>query len=400
MSNTAAEPKTEEVQEQEVFTFELPEEEKSAVKASVIATHKGKAEDELTVEIATAETARIEELKTEYAPIFAKAAELKALPENAEKTEDELVALAQEALATADPKGDDSNYDINSDPEFMGRAAKGAASTDAPAGTPAATAVELPAEVKEKIAKYEKYESDPMLAAYLSAKESGAIQENFFAYANKELGVNPSEVTNPAWFKERELIEMQKADPALTQEDLMAEMEEFIELGKTTGGRIKQWESVKSLKERMKSEYDLKVEKFAIKVAEKADSSQQSFVQTVREAESELKTYEGQKYRGVEKVSKAQTDKVLNLIRSGIIPFKKADGTADVSKSVEALLDLELLPEMRQAAYERGKRDAKAKFDSIRGKSLLLKAKSSAPSTRTPNREESLKRAQEKAGMV
>jgi len=399
MSNTAAEPKTEEVQEQEVFTFELPEEEKSAVKATVIATHKGKAEDELTAEIATAEAARIEELKTEYAPIFAKAAELKALPENAEKTEDELVALAQEALAVANPNGDDANYDINNDPEFMGRAAKGVASTDATAGTPAATAVELPAEVKEKIAKYEKYESDPMLAAYLSAKESGAIQENFFAYANKELGVNPSEVTNPAWFKERELIEMQKADPALTQEDLMAEMEEFIELGKTTGGRIKQWESVKSLKERMKSEYDVKVEKFAVKVAEQVNSSQQSFVQTVREAESELKTYEGQKYRGAN-VSKAQTDKVLNLIRSGVVPFKKADGTADVSKSVEALLDLELLPEMRQAAYERGKRDAKAKFDSIRGKSLLLKAKSSAPSTRTPNREESLKRAQEKAGMV
>lgn len=393
MSNTAEEPNTEEVQEQEVFTFELPEEEKSAVKASVIATHKGKAEDELTAEIATAEAARIEELKTQYAPIFAKAAELKALPENSEKTEDELVALAQEALATADTKGDDANYDINNDPEFMGRAAKGAASTDAPAGTPAATAVELPAEVKEKIAKYEKLESDPVMVAYLQAKEANAEFDLVEMVANSGLAYDPAKASYME-IKRYELLEAQKEDKNITNEQIEEELTEFAEKSP-----IRQREEVKAVRDYLIGQYKDAKGKFAVKVAEQVNSSQQSFVQTVREAESELKTYEGQKYRGAN-VSKAQTDKVLNLIRSGVVPFKKADGTADVSKSVEALLDLELLPEMRQAAYERGKRDAKAKFDSIRGKSLLLKAKSSAPSTRTPNREESLKRAQEKAGMV
>ena len=393
MSNTAAEPKTEEVQEQEVFTFELPEEEKSAVKASVIATHKGKAEDELTAEITAAETARIEELKMEYAPIFAKAAELKALPENAEKTEDELVALAQEALAAADPKGDDANYDINNDPEFMGRAAKGTASTDAPAGTPAATAVELPAEVKEKIAKYEKLASDPVMVAYLQAKEANAEFDLVEMVANSGLAYDPAKASYME-IKRYELLEAQKEDKNITNEQIEEELEEFAEKSP-----IRQREEVKAVRDHLINQYKEAKAKFAVNVAKQVNSSQQSFVQTVREAESELKTYEGQKYRGAN-VSKAQTDKVLNLIRSGVVPFKKADGTADVSKSVEALLDLELLPEMRQAAYERGKRDAKAKFDSIRGKSLLLKAKSSAPSTRTPNREESLKRAQEKAGMV
>jgi len=393
MAEQAADPAVEETQEQEVFTFELPEEEKSAVKASVIATHKGKAEDELTAEITAAEAARIEELKTEYAPIFAKAAELKALPENAEKTEDELVALAQEALAVANPNGDDANYDINNDPEFMGRAAKGTASTDAPAGTPAATAVELPAEVKEKIAKYEKLASDPVMVAYLQAKEANAEFDLVEMVANSGLAYDPAKASYME-IKRYELLEAQKEDKNITNEQIEEELADFAEKSP-----IRQREEVKAVRDYLIGQYKEAKGKFAVKVAEQVNSSQQSFVQTVREAESELKTYEGQKYRGAN-VSKAQTDKVLNLIRSGVVPFKKADGSADVSKSVEALLDLELLPEMRQAAYERGKRDAKAKFDSIRGKSLLLKAKSSAPSTRTPNREESLKRAQEKAGMV
>ena len=394
MSNTTAEPKTEEVQEQEVFTFELPEEEKSAVKASVIATHKGKAEDELTAEITAAETARIEELKTQYAPIFAKAAELKALPENAEKTEDELVALAQEALAVANPNGDDANYDINNDPEFMGRAAKGAASTDATAGTPAATAAELPAEVKEKVAKYEKLASDPVMVAYLQAKEANAEFDLVEMVANSGLAYDPAKASYLE-IKRYELLEAQKEDKNITNEQIEEELEEFAEKSP-----IRQREEVKAVRDYLIGQYKEAKGKFAVKVAEQVNSSQQSFVQTVREAESELKTYEGQKYRGAN-VSKAQTDKVLNLIRSGVVPFKKADGSADVSKSVEVLLVFELLPDITNAAVERTKRDLERKFNTIKSKPLSrLKVTSTAPSTRTVSREESLKRAQEKAGMV
>ena len=392
MSNTAAEPTKEVEQEQEAFTYELPEEEKSAVKAAVIATHKGKAEDELTAEITAAETARLNELKAEYAPIFAKAAELKALPENAEKTEDELVALAQEAIAKADPKGDDT-YDINNDPEFMGRAAKGTASAENPAGTPAATAVELPAEVKETIPKYENLASDPVMVAYLQAKETNSEFDLVEMVANSGLAYDPAKASYLE-IKRYELLEAQKEDKNITNEQIEDELAEFAEKSP-----IRQREEVKAVRDYLIGQYKEAKSKFAVKVAEQVNTSQQSFVQTVREAESELKTYEGQKYRGAN-VSKAQTDKVLNLIRSGNIPFKKADGSADVSKSVEVLLAFELQSETQMAAYERGKRDAERRFNATKSNPLLIKARSSAPSTRTPNREESLRRAQEKAGMV
>ena len=383
MSTEAAEAVQEEVKEQEAFTYELPEEEVSAVKATVLATHKGKAEDELTEEITAATTARIEELKEEYAPIFAKAAELKALPENAEKTEDELVALAQEAVAAADPKGTDT-YDINSDPEFLGRQEKGAA-----ANTPSASEVELPAEIKEKVAKYEKIETDPVMVAYLQAKESNADFDLVEMIAQSGLAYDPAKASYTE-VKRWELKEAQKEDANITDEQIEDELADFAD--KTP---IRQREEVKATRDHLIAQYKEAKSKFAVQVAQKTDTSRESFVQSVKEAESELKTYEGQKYRGAD-VSKAQTDKVLGLIRSGVIPFKKADGTPDMSKSVEALMSLELLPAMRQAAYERGKRDAEIKFSTTKGKPLPIRARSAATPARSTNSRDAFNKEKER----
>lgn len=386
MSTEAAEVVQEDVQEQEVFTYELTDEEKSAVKAIVLATHKDKAEDELTEIISAAETARQEELKKEYAPVFAKAAELKALPENAEKTEDELIALAQESIAAADPKGTDT-YDINNDPEFMGRAAKGTPA-DNPAAA-AAPAVELPAEVKEKIAKYEKIESDPVMVAYLQAKESNADFDLVEMVAQSGLAYDPAKASYME-IKRWELKEAQKEDTNITDEQIEDELAEFAE--KTP---IRQREEVKATRDHLIAHYKEAKSKFAVQVAKQVDSSKETFVQTVREAESELKTYEGQRYRGAE-VSKAHTDKVLSAIRSGAVPFKKADGTPDVSKSVEVLLAYELQSETQNAAYERGKRDAERKFNATKSKPLPIRARSAATPARSTNSRDAFNKEKER----
>lgn len=384
MSTEAAEVVQEDVQEQEAFTYELPEEEVSAVKATVLATHKGKAEDELTEEITAATTARIEVLKKEYAPVFAKAAELKALPENAEKTEDELIALAQESIAAADPKGTDT-YDINNDPEFLGRSEK-ATPADR---TPAATAAELSADVKEKIAKYEKIESDPVMVAYLQAKESNADFDLVEMIAQSGLAYDPAKASYIE-VKRWELKEAQKEDANITDEQIEDELADFAE--KTT---IRQREDVKATRDHLIAQYKDAKSQFAVQVAQKTDTSRETFVQSVKEAESELKTYVGEKYRGAD-VSKAHTDKVLGLIRSGVIPFKKADGTPDMSKSVEALMSLELLPAMRQAAYERGKRDAEIKFSTTKGKPLPIRARSAATPARSTNSRDAFNKEKER----
>jgi hypothetical protein len=353
---------------QPLYSFELDDEEIESVKKTVVESNKGKAEDELTDEIAAANVAALEAKQTEAAPVLAKMEELAKLEENKDKTETEILELASAAIADASEEGE-GEEGLGAD--FFGT--KGAEAPPVVGEDPAPKAVvELPEDVKSKVAKYDAIENDVVYKAYLNAKENNADIDLVDLIVESGLTNNPANIADPAYFKELELNELRKDDPSITDDEIKDFLEEFKDKSK-----IAQWSEVKGTKDLVMSQYQNAKAVLATKVSSNVEASTESSKRIVAEAETELKSYAG-KFRSVE-MTEAQSTKVLNSIRSGNFVVVK-DGKVDVARTVEVALKDALEHDVANAAYQRGKRDAERKATLRSGKPLRgLKVRSSAP---------------------
>lgn len=334
-----------------LFVVELEETETSAVKAEILEAHKGKTEMELEKEIADALSARLKAKQDEAAPIIAKMEELAKDEANKGKTEDELLALASEALVPKEGEEKDDTDEMI----FSG----GLGSKSEPAALKGAdkggSEVELPAEVKARLAKMDQVEADPVYKAYLIAKDSKADIDLVDMILDMGFANNPEKINNPLFFKQIEVNQMRQDDPSITDDEIKEFLEDF-----NSKSKIAQWAEVKGIKEMMVSQYKNAKSLLATKISSGSEASKESAKQMVAEADKELRNYVGQKFYGVE-VTEAHRQKVVNAISSGTVIVRGNDGKIDVAKTAEAVLLLEQRNEMFKTYFEMGRKQAERK---------------------------------------
>lgn len=379
-TETAEKAATEQEVKAPLFVVDIDETEVAAVKTAVLEANQGKTEIELAKEIEAATAARLQAKQAEAAPFIAKMEELSKDETNKGKTEEELSQMAAELLAKETPANPDEDLDKYL---FGGGAPTAAASTD-PA-KPAASTVDLPADIKEKVAKYEEIQNDIVYKALLNARANNASFDLVDLVIESGLTYNPEKITDPVLFKRQELAEMRKEDPSITDEDV----EEFLEDFKAKS-KIAQWNEVKGIKEAMVSQYRAAKSHFATKVASGVEASKESSKLVVAEAEQVLKSYDGQKFFGVD-ITEAQKQKVVNAIATGTVVVKGADGKVDVAKTAEAVLLMEGRYDIAKSYYERGKRDAQQKDINRKSNPLNgLRIRSAQTQAAVPNAKEKL----------
>lgn len=386
MSTEAAEIEKEEEVNQPAFVIELEDTEAEAAKASVLEAHKGKAETELAKEIEAALAERLKVKQAEVAPVLAKMEELSKDEANKGKTEEELMKLAAEALAEG---SEEESEDTDLDERLFGKKPAAATPTgDSPTNT--ASKVDLPDEVKQKVAKYEAIEKDPVYNALLKAKESNAEIDLVDLIVNAGLTNNPEKIQDPVFFKRLELEHMQKEDPSITNEEVDEFLAEFKEKSK-----IAQWNEVKGIKEAMTSEYRKAKSLFATKVASGVEASKDQLKEVVAEAEKELRSYPENRFFGVE-LTEAHRQKAISAISTGTVIVRGKDGKVDAAKSLEAALLLETKYDSSKAYYQMGLKDAERKAQ-LRSANPLrgVKVRSSQPRTQVLDRKARLEKAKQ-----
>lgn len=354
------------------FVVELEEAEVEAAKAAVLEANKGKAEAELTKEIEAATAERLKAKQEEAAPILAKMEELSKDEANKDKTEEELMQMALEGLSKG---AEEEQEDTDLDERLFGKKPDASTATgDDPAGTP--QKVELPDDVKQKIAKYEAIEKDPVYNALLKAKESNAEIDLVDLIVNSGLTNNPEKIQDPSFFKRLELSQMRKDDPSITDEEVEEFLTEFKEKSK-----IAQWNEVKGIKEAMTSEYRKAKSLFATKVASGIEASKDQLKEVVAEAEKELRNYPENRFFGVE-LTETHRQKAISAISTGTVIVRGKDGKVDAAKSLEAALLLETKYDSSKAYYQMGVKDAERKSQ-LRSANPLrgVKVRSSQPRT-------------------
>lgn len=378
MSTEVAELEKEQVENQPTFIVELEESEAEAAKAAVLEAHKGKAETELSKEIETALADRLKAKQEEVAPILAKMEELSKDEANKDKTEEELMQMASEALAPKGGEEEEAETDIH---ERLFGKKPDAAAPDADATGAADPKVELPEDVRQKVAKYEAIEADPVYKAYLQAKEANANIDLVDLIVESGLTNNPEKIQDPVFFKKLELAQMRQADPSITDD----EVEEFLEDFKSKS-KIAQWNEVKGIKEAMTSEYRKAKSLFATNVTSGIGASTEQNKVIVAEAESALRSYPDNKFFGVE-LTEAHRQKAISAITNGTVIVRGKDGKVDAAKSLEAALLLETKYDSSKAYYAMGMKDAERRAQ-LRSANPLrgVKVRSAQPRTNTPDR--------------
>ena len=387
MSTEAAEIEKEKEVNQPAFIVELEDTETEAAKASVLDAHKGKAETELAKEIETALAERLKAKQAEVAPILSKMEELSKDESNKDKTEEELMKLAAEALTEG---SDEESDDTDLDERLFGKKPAATTTSTGDNGAGAAQVVNLPDDVKQKVAKYEAIEKDPVYNALLKAKEANAEIDLVDLIVNAGLTNNPEKIQDPVFFKRLELEHMQKEDPSITDEEVNEFIEEFKEKSK-----IAQWNEVRGIKEAMTSEYRKAKSLFATKVASGVEASKDQLKEVVAEAEKELRSYPENRFFGVE-LTEAHRQKAISAISTGTVIVRGKDGKVDAAKSLEAALLLETKYDSSKAYYQMGLKDAERKSQ-LRSANPLrgVKVRSSQPRTQVLDRQARLEKAKQ-----
>jgi len=376
-------------EEKSVIELILDDETQAEVRKAVLEANTGKAEHELADEFEAAQKAKLESLQEENKAIIAKTTELAKDPANADKTEDELVALAITSLAESSKGEDEGASEGGLGSDFFGKGSKVETEAIAADGKVIPLA-ELPEEVKTKIARVEKLEEDVVYKAFVKAKEENADIDFVELIIKSGLTRNPSTVT-PVELKLYELKEMQKEDSNITNEEIEDAIEAFKEKG-----YLAQREETKSLREALITEYNKSKQLLATKINQDVNASKETLTKTIGEAETALKTeYLGQKFFGITLTEK-HTTKVLDSIRANGLP----KGVKNVQEAIEAQLLTDSKYDILNAAYEAGKRDANKKNAIKQGKPMSgLKARPSGTRGQSVSREASLKEAQKLANM-
>ena len=387
MSTEAAEIEKEVEATAPSFVIELEDTEAEAAKASVLEAHKGKAEAELTKEIEAALADRLKAKQDEVAPILAKMEELSKDDAYKGKTEDELMQIAAEALS----KGvENDSDDIDLEERLFGKKTAATTASTGDNGAGAAVIANLPDDVKQKVAKYEAIEADPVYKAYIKAKEANADLDLVDLIVSSGLTNNPESIQDPSFFKRLELSQMQKEDPSITDDEVNEFIEEFKEKSK-----IAQWNEVRGIKEAMVSEYRKAKSLFATKVASGIEASKDHAKEVVAEAEKELRNYPDNRFFGVT-LTETHRQKAISAISTGTIVVRGKDGKVDAAKSLEAALLLETVHESSKAYYQMGLKDAERKSilrsaNPLRG----VKVRSAQPRTTAPDRKSRLEKAKQ-----
>ena len=379
---TEVETLEKEAPEAPAFVVELEDTDIAAAKAEVLEAHKGKAEVELEKEIASAIEARTKAKQEEAAPLIAKMTELAKDEANKDKTDEELLALASEALASVG-EGEDTDEVI-----FSGGLGKKAAADAAPqGGGPAKSAVDLPDDVKARLAKFDQLEADPVYKAYLGAKESNADIDLVELIVSSGLTNNPEKINDPAFFKRLEINQMRQADPSITDDDVAEFLEDF-----SAKSKLAQWAEVKGIKEAMVSEYHNAKSLLATKISSGTEASKESVKQLVAEADKELRNYEGEEFFGVV-FTGAHRQKILSSISTGAITVRGKDGKVDVTKTAEAVLLLDHSQEMFKHYFDKGKNRTKLIADTRNGNASRFKARSAQARVTAPDKKTAFENA-------
>jgi len=357
--------------------FDLEPEVESEVEAAVLAAHTGKAKDQLEAEIKAAKEAKKKELVETYKPLLDKATELRAIPENEGKTDDELLEMAQAELEKDAPADSTDTPKLGED--FFGVGKK-----DAPKGADGKPSTEaepvVPEAFKPLLERAKKITEDPLADIFFKAKEAGQVKD--FMDLLGRMTPDP-DTLSPEQLKE---MQVRSYDPNITPEDLAEVMEEFKE--KKTYQK-KEEVSLFAAQMRQARENDLKL--LEGNVTSKATASKESTAKAIQEAEKELNgSYKGQTFYGVE-VTEEVARKVLNNIRQNGVSFTRPDGAPDVQKSIQATLREEYFQDMLQAAFERGLKTATRKEAIKRSKPLTgLRTRGGIPKTQQRNDREEI----------
>jgi len=384
----AAEVK-EEVQEEEArFIVELDETIIAEVEETVVKANSGKAKEELAEEIEAAKTARLEDVKKENKAIIAKAEELAKAEDNAEKTDEEIMALAQAAIAEASENDEE-------DSTLTGFFGQGKSDSKAPEGSGGkASKVDIPQEVQAELDEYRKFKEDQGFLAYVEAKKSGDI-EFIDVITQSGLAFDPKQVT-PDQLKQYQLNKLKEADPTITNEEIEEIMSEFADKS-----RIEKVQETLPIRAQLEAERREALKAFSTKVTSDATASRESVVQVVQAAENELKN----NYLGVEIFPSKVVDeemmlKVMNTIRTRGITAKTKEGKPDVKQAIEEQLIMLNYSDSLSAAYLRGRKDAEKKFNIRTGKPSGLKMRSSSAKKQSADPRAALLEAQKARGMV
>lgn len=381
------EKKEEENVDEAAFQFELSDETVSEVEEAVLKANSGKAKDELTDEIEAAKVERLETMKKDNETVLAKVEELSKVEGNEDKTEDELMELAQKALAETT----DEEEDLLGD-DFFGKGSKGGV-VGSDSKDEKKPPVDLPAEMKAELDEYKRMKEDAGFQAYVEAKKSGEVDfvgmlsESGLAFNSKSL--------SPTQLKQFELTQLQQSDPSITDDEIADEMEEF-----ESKSKIEKAKEVLSIRANVEQQQKEGLKAFQTKISSNANASKEELTKVVTEATNALKNdYLGATFFGV-KVDEEKTAKVLNNIRSKGVSSKKADGTPNISEAIEKELLWENRYDIIEAAQLRTTKNMSRKFALKQGKPLGLKLRSSASRKSPIDPRKALHEAQKKAGMT
>lgn len=377
------------------FEVELDDAAILQVETAVLAANEGKLKSDLQKEIAEATAAKLAEVREQSSSLLSKMEELSKDEANKDKSEDELKELAISAIEAEEkekPEGkekEEDTFKIIGD-DFLGSAKS--EDDNAAVVLDGIDNTALPEEVKVRLAKLDKLEKeDPVYKVFNEAKAANADIDFIGLIQQYGLSQDPSKA-EPIVFKEIELKEMQKANPAITDEEIKDALDDFKDLGP-----LKQTQEIKSIKEYYVSQYAEAKKNFATKVSDLIGTDKESSKKIVTEAETALKAIEGKSYFGV-KIEKSHSDKVLSAIRTGNGVYRNADGSVNMAKTVKANLMVEFGMDMFNALEEEAKKKIRQKVDHQRARPLSgLKVKRSGNVSSVDSRRE-LEEASKKLG--
>ena len=270
------EPIVKEEETESRFSVELSEDVISEVEKSVLESNNGKAKEELADEIEAAKVARLKTTKTENASLMSKAEELAKDEDNAEKTDDEIMALAQAAIVE-DVDTDKENESLTG---FFG---KGSKSKGKEEGKDKTTNTNLSPEIQAKLTRLEKIEKDDFFRSVLEGDDVSAR-----AFADKVIKSGYAfdvNATTPLQLKAEELRRLKEANPTLiTDETGEDEMDAFKDRSE-----IEKIKDVAIIKAQIAAEQTSFFDSLGLQVTSDANASRNMLSQSVKEAETELK---------------------------------------------------------------------------------------------------------------
>lgn len=325
------------------FKIELTQEASDAIRKGIIDANLDKKEEDLKEQIDAAIAAEISKLEEENKDVIAKYKELAKMDEWKDKTQDEIYAEAMKASAPAD---DAKPTPVELDPFIQDEQQNKSASQQDDKGK-----VELPDDIKEKLAEYELMRADPMFDIYAKARKSGDI--NFLEVLRKEnLLVDVKQFSNEEIYR-AELNRLKEVDPSVTDESIADAMDEFSRKSPIEKSMIVS-PIRKGLEEAQAERAKLLSANMKVNAPVKEDP--EKLMQEFNVAAQSLK---GKKFLFTD-VSDADVAKASENVRNGILSFKKKDGTVDHDAAARAAFIMtnfrKIVEDARADAFAEGRR--------------------------------------------